>query len=76
MSVSRGKSSFGEEKCPSGEEKVFSSGKHFTLARNDAHLARNDAHDRGTMLKVRLGSSTNRVRSFVDGSCERVGMGR
>ena len=29
MSVSRGKSSF-------GEEKVLSSGKHFTLARNDA----------------------------------------
>ena len=69
MSVSRGKSSFGEEKCPSGEEKVLSSGKHFTLARNDVY-------DRGTMLKVRLSSSTNRVRSFVDGSCGRVGMGR
>ena len=62
MSVGRGKSPF-------GEEKVLSSGKHFTLARNDAHR-------RGTMLKIRLGSSTNRVRSFVDGSCGRVGMGR
>ena len=62
MSVSRGKS-------PSGEEKVFSPGKHFTLARNDVD-------GRGTMLKVRLGSSTNGVRSFVDGSCGRVGMGR
>ena len=62
MSIDRGKSPF-------GEEKVLSSGKHFTLARNDVY-------DRGTVLKVRLSSSTNQVRSFVDGSCGRVEMGR
>ena len=62
MSIDRGKSPF-------GEEKVLSSGKHFTLARNDVY-------DRGTMLKVRLSSSTNRVRSSVDASRVRVEMGR
>ena len=60
--VWRGTMSIGRGKSPSGEE-------NFTLARNDASW-------RGTMLKVRLSSSTNRVRSFVDGSCGRVGMGR
>ena len=69
MSAGRGKGSFGEGKSPSGEEKVLSSGKHFTLARNDVY-------DRGKILKVRLSSSTNQVRPFVDGSCGRVEMGR
>ena len=54
--------SIGRVKSPSGEE-------NFTLARNDVY-------DRGTMLKIRLSSSTNQVRSFVDGSCGRVEMGR
>ena len=69
MSVGRGKSPSGEEKSPFPGETLHTGEERCTLARNDARW-------RGTMLKIRLGSSTNRVRSFVDGSCGRVGMGR